>query len=281
MIYNHILVFQRPGEESEVSKYILADIKQFASACGINISFFHDQETDCTIDVNKILYVAIGGDGTMLRAMDVSVRTNIYYNAGTSVVGFNAGNLGFLTMDAGVHQPSIVLGQIFDGDDNVEMNERLALSTMIDGREHFALNEFTFTPKNIAVPLTYQININGKYVTEQMGSGCLVATSTGSTAMAMSAGGAIMVPTADAMQIVPIIPHNLSSRPVITSGSDKITLSSAMERVDKVIVSSDGRLIGSFEKDAKIEITKAEVPAYVWYTQGRDFFNILSTKLDW
>ena len=283
MKFEQLIIFNRPGEETEVTKWILGDINGFAKRNNIKILYYSQGDTICVRD--NTLFVAVGGDGTMLRAMDVSVRTNTYNGATTSVVGFNAGNLGFLTIDGSVHRPAWILQQIYEGEDGVRLDERSALSTTIGTREHFALNEFTFTPKNIAAPLTYQIDINDRYVTEQMGSGCLVATATGSTAMSMSAGGAILCPSTDVMQIVPIVPHTLTSRPIIASSKDYVTISSDMDRVDEVIVSSDGRQVGAFLKEsddeAEITVKKAEQPVHVWYNKGRDFFNVLSTKLDW
>lgn len=283
MKFDTMILFNRPGEETEVSKWIFGDISGFAEQRNIKILYYTKGDTIGVRD--NTLFVAIGGDGTMLRAMDVSLRTNIYNGATTSVVGFNAGNLGFLTIDGGMHQPSWILEQIYLDGVGVRLDERLALSTTVGAREHFALNEFTFTPKNIASSLSYQIDINDKYVTQQTGSGCLVATATGSTAMSMSAGGAILCPSTDVMQIVPIIPHTLSSRPIIAASKDHITISSEMERVDEVVVSSDGRQVGAFlkelEDEAEITVKKAEQPVRVWYNKRREFFNILSTKLDW
>ena len=97
----------------------------------------------------------------------------------------------------------------------------------------------------------------------------------------MSAGGAILTPDADVMQIVPIIPHTLTSRPIVTSGFDRITIRSDMERVDQIIISSDGRKIHKFDSDAVLHVTKSPEPAKVWYRKNRDFFQILSTKLNW
>lgn len=274
-----IVIFQRPGELNQIGKWVIENIMVFAKGHSIPIHFHDDNHTH--VIGEGTLFVAIGGDGTMLRTMDISLTTNTAMNSDiTSVIGFNAGNLGFLTEDPGMYEPQWALKQILEGDE-VECQERMALSTTIDGYEHFAINEFTFTPKNISAPLTYEISINGRIVADHMGSGCMVATATGSTAMSMSAGGAIINPSTDVMQIVPIIPHTLTSRPVITSKTDIVTISSTMERVDEVIVASDGRELYSFSKDAEISITGAKRPVQVWYTKKRDFFNVLSTKLKW
>jgi len=276
--FKSIVIFQRPGELNHVGKWVLNDIIEFSKCFDVPISFSNDGYTITA----ETLFVAIGGDGTMLHAMDESLKfnTDIQRNV-TSVVGFNAGNLGFLTEDPSMYKPSWLIKQIFEDSDYVKCEERMALSANIAGQEHFAINEFTFTPKSISAPLKYEININGRIVADHMGSGCMVATATGSTAMSMSAGGAIINPSTNVMQIVPIIPHTLTSRPVITSGTDIVTITSDVERTDAVIISSDGRELYSFSEDAAISITKAEFPVRVWYAKKRDFFNVLSTKLKW
>ena len=231
---------------------------------------------------SKTLFVAIGGDGTMLHTMDESIKFNTDRGFPlTSVVGFNAGTLGFLTEDPNRVQPQQMLTAILNGDEGVDCHNMLALSTTINGTEHFALNEITFTPATVSHPLNYSVRINDSLAAEHMGSGCMVATAMGSTAMSMSAGGAIVSPLTDVMQFVPIIPHTLSSRPIVTAGTDVITISSDMARVDEVIVSADGRGLHWFEKNATITIKKADMPVKVWYTARRDFFNVLTTKLGW
>lgn len=280
MKFDSILLFMRPGEATVVGGWVLRDVQEFAESRNIDVSFYCEGE-DITKHAGSI-FVAIGGDGTMLRTMDLALQASMNTLRGfTDVVGFNAGNVGFLTEDPNFREPGWILEQIYTNTDAVRVEERLALSTLMNGKEHFALNEFTFTPRNISAPLRYQININGKFVASHLGSGCLVATPTGSTAMSMSAGGAIVVPTADVMQIVPIIPHTLSSRPIIMSSYDSVTFESDMDRVDEVTVSSDGREIGSFLSDASLTVKKARLPVRVWYTSRRDFFNVLSDKLDW
>lgn len=280
MKFKSIVIFMRPGEATVVGSWVLNEVVEFAEAIGTKVSYYTNGE-----DVHKYagsLFVSIGGDGTMLRTMDLAIQASTGRIAGfPSVVGFNGGTLGFLTEDPNRGAPTWLLDQIYNDTDAVRQEKRLALSTTIDGKEHFALNEFTFTPKNVSEPLTYQIHINGGFVAEHMGSGCLVATPTGSTAMSMSAGGAIIVPSADVMQVVPIIPHTLTSRPIVTSSTDEIFLSSDMDRIDEVIVSSDGREIGSFTDEAVLKIKKAELPVRVWYRSDREFFNVLSTKLRW
>ena len=91
--------------------------------------------------------------------------------------------MGFLTEDPNYVLPSAALKSIYDGGTVFKRVERLALSVWIDSKPHHAINEFTFTADNISSPLDYTIEINDSLVSEHVGSGCMVATPTGSTAM--------------------------------------------------------------------------------------------------
>ena len=241
------------------------------------------------VTIERALYVAIGGDGTMLKAMDESVKQNYSVDCNvTSVVGFNAGNLGFLTEGTERMKPSFILENILLEGSWVKPMDRLVLETEINDKLHFAINEFTFAPFSISEMLDVTVCINGKFVTKMAGSGVLVSTATGSTAMAMSAGGAIISPTTDVMQIIPIMSHSLVARPIITTAKDMISISSDIKRAEGVDIHSDGRLVASFgieelneDEKVRITITQSKYPARVWYHEDRDFFQVLSHKLGW
>lgn len=281
MKFESIVLFMRPGDISEVAQWIHDDIvDNVADLLDIPV-YYHLEHTDTVVLHETSLFIAIGGDGTMLRAMDVSIKSNGNIKTHTSVIGFNAGNLGFLTEDPNYVLPSAAVKSIYDGSSAFWCVDRLALSVWIDSEPHYAINEFTFVAGNISSPVDYTIEINDRLVSEHIGSGCMVATPTGSTAMSMSAGGAIIAPDAAVMQIVPIIPHTLTSRPIITSEFDRITIRSDMDRVNEIVISSDGRKVHTFDSDAVLHVTKSPQPANVWYRKNRDFFQILSTKLNW
>ena len=133
--------------------------------------------------------------------------------------------------------------------------------------------------------LRYTIDINGKPLASQGGSGVLVATATGSTAMAMSSGGSIVSPTSIGLQIVPIASHSLSSRPVVVSSRDTITIKApTTDRIPNVELLVDGQAVYNFnETDSEftVTITAAERQALIWRPDDWNFFNVLRDKMGW
>ena len=232
----------------------------------------------------RILFVAVGGDGTMLYTMKKSLRYGI-----SSVVGINEGHLGFLVEDISARYK---IEDFFDDIFNNEalLEERMALSTVISDygrpKTHLAVNEFLFSTGSHNAPFNYKILINDLLVAEQFGSGVLVSTSTGSTAMSLSAGGAIVSPNTNIMQIVPLMSHSLSARPIITTGRDKISIkTTANDRNSSFELRADGRMVweNSPSNDDTYRIDIRKYPQQVWINRpkGWNFFDVLTKKLNW
>lgn len=231
-----------------------------------------------------VLFISLGGDGTMLYAAKESLK---YTNS--SVIGLNFGSLGFLVEDRFNVSVAAFLTEIREGD--AIKDERMALDVLV-GDEHFtAMNEVVLSTGQLGPPFVSSVFINGKFVAKQFGSGVLVSTSTGSTAMALSAGGAIVSPSTNIMQIVPIIPHSLSSRPIITSGRDKITVEAKLtNRTSEFTTTIDGQVVNSHNTSQiininhciyDIQISKYEKSVTIWRPTNWNFFDVLSQKMGW
>jgi len=242
-------------------------------------------------DTSGILFVALGGDGTMLYASKESLKYD-----DSSVVGFNYGNLGFLVDDI------FSLDTFFDAILNyakggtpiaeaVKKDERMVLDVFVNDNHFVAMNEVVLSTGNLGPPFVSNVFINNNFVAKQFGSGVLVSTSTGSTAMALSAGGAIVSPSTNIMQVVPIIPHSLSSRPIITSGRDKISLEAKLtNRTTELTTTIDGRVINTHNVSElnspnrciyDIQVSKHPRSVTVWRMANWNFFDVLSKKMGW
>lgn len=277
--FKNILVFCRP-EDDFTTRYVKEQVRRYARERGI--PFFVESNTPMQ---DSTLIVSIGGDGTMLAAM----RASLYFPEAT-VVGFNTGTLGFLTEEL----PASISDFLDDiwMHENVDFEERMMLkgTLSIDGveysRSYAAINEFVLSGRSINAPLKTKVYINDNFVSEQMGSGVLVATSTGSTAMALSSGGAIVSPSTNIMQIVPILPHTLTARPIISTGRDSITLVGDLtERVSEIKIHADGKVLETVTNlegsDVSITIEKHEKTVKIWRPKDWNFFNVLSEKMKW
>jgi len=280
MIFDKILIVTRPTENDltiEVREKVIKFCEDNDIMWRINSAY--------DIDDKNLLIVSIGGDGTMLGAMRRSLR----YNKAI-VYGINTGTLGFLSEEFDDN-----LSRVFQdiGRDWGHIDERMALSATvyIDGqpvmeKPLYAINEFVLTPLSVQSVLTTKISINKKFVSSNIGSGALVATATGSTAMSLSSGGAIVSPSTSIMQVVPILPHTLTSRPVITSGMDVISLSASLTQTkNPVEIYGDGVCLGSYEKfhgnEIELRIMKHSSCVRVYRPQTWDFFNVLREKMKW
>ncbi len=232
----------------------------------------------------KTLLVSIGGDGTMLSAMRISTNfDNII------VLGLNTGTLGFLSEEVPHRLDQLLDNILFDK--NGFLEERMVLSgSYFNGSEeitNIAVNEFVITGKSINAPVVTEVFINEQFVSKQLGNGVLVSTSTGSTAMSLSAGGAIVSPSTNIMQIVPLVAHTLTSRPIITTGRDVIKIRTTLsDRVPEIEIHADGQTIASFNQDDdgdQIEFTikKYGATVQIWRPEGWNFFNVLTEKMKW
>jgi len=280
MTYNKVLIITRPGDDDktiEVRERIIKFCEDSDLQWDVNGGFPKGTE--------DVLLVAVGGDGTMLGAMRKSLH---YTNA--IVYGINTGSLGFLSeeFNDNINTTLSNIGRRFG-----QIDERMALTgrIFVDGeptadKSIIAINELVLSGMTNQAPVKVEVSINKRLVSENVGSGVLVATSTGSTAMALSAGGAIVSPSTNIMQIVPLMAHTLTSRPVITTGRDSISLKTKSLGVHQPIeVYGDGVALGTFYngdgKEIELRINKHPATVRVYRPQNWDFFNVLREKMKW
>lgn len=276
--FDSILILQKPGDDYETHE-VARVIRSYAGYRDIPLIEYPENLN------NNVLIVSVGGDGTMLNAMRIATN---YKNS--TVLGLNTGTLGFLTeevpCDLFAYLDYILYGR------NLILEKRMILesSYSIDNGEPsrtlLAVNEFVVAGKTINAPLITEVFINEQFVSKQLGNGVLVSSSTGSTAMSLSAGGAIVSPSTNIMQIVPLVPHTLTSRPIISTGRDSITIRAELtDRVPEIEIHADGQTLFSFNhKDGnEIELTikKHETEVKIWRPVNWNFFNVLASKMKW
>jgi len=186
----------------------------------------------------RTLIIALGGDGTVMTACRLAANT------GSMVLGINYGNLGFLTyFNVGDDIIDLLRNIMYLTPDEVRLQERFLLGSSISGEigsfhgNTFAVNDFYISSDNGRV-ITYTLEINGNYAAEHAADGCIVCSSTGSTAYSLAAGGALMMPTLKAIQIVPVAPHMLTSRPLIVGEHHEVTV--RVKATDHIRVMADG-----------------------------------------
>lgn len=230
------------------------------------------------------LVIALGGDGTMLQAMHLSARY------GSAAFGINLGNIGFLTelsmqVDVIRKLEDLVLGV------NQTLEERTMLYVEGGAKGHCsfmgdAVNEVSVTGTFADAMITYRLVINDQDAGVHRANSLLVSTATGSTAYSLAAGGAIMHPSLDAVQIVPVAPARLTSRPIICPADSKIYIE-AWNCVGTV--RTDGlqtwdnyqRIRYTEDRVLHLEVTKKSKSARIVHFDGWNFFDMLQQKLGW
>lgn len=222
---------------------------------------------------NIDLAIAIGGDGTMLRAAHLLVQYDV------PLTGINLGRLGFLADipadDIDAYLSPILKGEYFADQRFLLHSQVIRHDKCID--EDFAFNDVVIQKKNIAQLIELSTYINDVFVHTQRSDGLIVATPTGSTAYALSGGGPILHPTLDALVLVPICAHNLSNRPIAVKG-DSVVAVNCLSPSRLTCDSSEG--IELIEGD-QILIKKHEKSIHLIHPANHDQYHVLREKLNW
>ena len=223
------------------------------------------------------LAIVIGGDGTMLHV------ARSLAEHGVPIIGVNQGRLGFLT-DIDVENMERELGRILDGDYQSERRLLLHAEIMRKGRivhAARAFNDVIINKGELARLIEFETYIGGEYVHSVRGDGVIVASPTGSTAYALSAGGPILHPTLPAIGVVPICPHTLSTRPIVVSSDSTIEVVMIGLAGSHAHVTFDGQLNYVLEDQDRIYVRRSDKPVELWHPSGRGHFDVLRAKLHW
>ena len=221
------------------------------------------------------LVVVVGGDGSLLGVGRDLAHT------GVPVLGINRGGLGFLA-DIAPERIHRQLGEVLDGKYRVE-DHFLLEAEVRRGDERIggspALNDVVVHPGSMARMMEFSLEVDGEFVYDQRSDGLIVASPTGSTAYALSAGGPIMHPSLDAIVIVPMFPHTLTSRPLVVRGAAEIAVT--IGTVDRAQVNCDSQVDFDLESGDLVRIRKYGTPLRLLYTYGHSFYESCRSKLDW
>jgi len=223
------------------------------------------------------LAIVVGGDGYMLGA----ARVLSCYDIG--VIGVNRGNLGFLT-DLSPQELLEPLQEILAGNSHSEQRFLIETSVYRHGKlksSNSAMNEAVLHAGKVANMIEFEVYIDGAFMFSQRSDGLIISTPTGSTAYSMSAGGPILTPNLNALSLVPMFPHTLSSRPIVVDGNSEIKLVLANENYENLQVSCDGHVILAVMPGDEVIIKKCNNTLRLIHPLSHDYFNVLRNKLRW
>lgn len=224
------------------------------------------------------LVIVIGGDGNMLGM----ARQLAQYDV--PLIGINRGNLGFLTDIA----PKTAFEQLYSCLERGEfiIEERFLLDAKIEQNgkvieQNNALNEVVVHSSQIARTIDFEVCIDGKFAFSQRSDGLIISTPTGSTAYSLSAGGPILTPNLNAIALVPMNPHSLSSRPLVVDGDSVISLRFAQYNQPNLVVSCDSQRLLPFSSDERVIVQKSPDTLQLLHLKDYNYFTVLGSKLGW
>ncbi|REL27656.1 NAD(+) kinase [Thalassotalea euphylliae] len=242
-------------------------------------------DADCEPDIQSLtdigeqadLAIVVGGDGYMLGA----ARVLSGYSIG--VIGVNRGNLGFLT-DLSPQDVIPPLEAILRGESRSEQRFIIEAEVYRHGKlksSNSAVNEAVLHAGKVANMIEFEVYIDGSFMFSQRSDGLIVSTPTGSTAYSMSAGGPILTPNLNALSLVPMFPHTLTSRPIVVDGDSEIKLILANDNHENLQVSCDGHVILAVMPGDQVIIKKSPYTLRLIHPLDHSYFNVLRNKLSW
>jgi NAD+ kinase len=221
------------------------------------------------------LAIVLGGDGTMLGVARALLEHQV------PLLGINRGRIGFLT-DISAQNMLEDVAKVLAGDYSIE--QRLMLHTKIlrKGKllgEGVALNDVVISKGEVAQLLGLEVMIDEQFVHRQRSDGLIVATPTGTTAYALSAGGPILHSALEAITLVPICPHTLSNRPIVIKSTSQVHVKLVDQYESRIHF--DGQLIARLYQYDDVYIARAEKMTRLLHPNGHCHYEMLRKKLHW
>ncbi|MBB3063196.1 NAD(+) kinase [Microbulbifer rhizosphaerae] len=222
------------------------------------------------------LVIVVGGDGSLLAAARALAKFSV------PLLGINRGRLGFLT-DITPDKIEQKVGEVLAGKYMAESRFLLDMSVTREGKpigSGSALNDVVLHSSEIRM-VEFDLYIDGQFVYTQRSDGLVISTPTGSTAYALSGGGPIMHPKLDAIVLVPLNPHTLSSRPIVVEGSSEFKIVIGEYNIASPHVTCDGHDQIATEPGDTIRIHKKPHRMTLIHPIEHNFYETCRSKLGW
>ena len=274
------------GASGVLSRRALEGIAHFLHDQGCEVVF--EQQTAinmgvtgyATLDVEGIggqcdLGLVVGGDGTMLGIGRQLARF------GVPLIGINQGRLGFITdipFDGFQATLQPMLGGAFEEDHRSLMQARV----MRDGHcvfDTLAMNDVVLNRGATSGMVELRVEVDGHFVANQRADGLIIASPTGSTAYALSAGGPLLHPSIPGWVLVPIAPHTLSNRPIVLADATEIAIELVSGR--DASANFDMQSLASLLHGDRIVVSRSQYRARFLHPRGWSYFDTLRQKLHW
>lgn len=291
MNFDSVVVIKKLDETSgpsQSTEKIVSIIKQVSDQAHIPVFFDPDKRTAKYI---KTLFIAVGGDGTMLYTLKKASAE------GGFAIGINTGKVGFLSelvFDPGFLASELVTllwePLIYDKRmmlfSHVSASDFTVVEDLSGDDTDVSVNELSIAPLESDTIMSFDLYIDDQMAGSHKANSVLISTPTGSTAYSLSAGGAILHPSLDAIEIVPVASLRMASRPIVVPGQSEVRVVVKPSRyLHPIVLRSDGQKVKMIsEKDysgvVDVSITSKHT-VNVLHTKHYNFFEVLSTKMGW
>jgi NAD+ kinase len=221
------------------------------------------------------LCLVVGGDGTMLGVGRRLAQFQV------PLIGINQGRLGFIT-DIALDRYAETLGPMLAGEYEVDDRSLMQAQVMRSGQSVFsalAMNDVVVNRGATSGMVELRVEVDGHFVANQRADGLIVATPTGSTAYALSAGGPMLHPSTPGWVLVPIAPHTLSNRPIVLSHTSEIAIEIVSGR--DASANFDMQSLATLMHGDRIVVRRSAHSVRFLHPKGWTYFDTLRRKLHW
>lgn len=219
------------------------------------------------------LIISIGGDGTLLSC------ARKFGSNGLPILGVNLGNLGFLS-DLAPQDITLQLKDVMSGEYIADKRFFLEAFTKDDHEPHIAVNEVVVHSGAVAQLIEYELWVDNNFVFKQKADGIIISSPTGSTAYSLSGGGPIIYPDLEAIILLPMFPHSLSTSPLLINSGSEIAVK-LLNSKNNTKISFDSHNSTSLKKGESIKIRRSSSELILIHPKDHDFFSACRNKLGW
>lgn len=274
------------GGSGASSRQAMEGIAQFLHAQGCEVVFEQDTAQNLGVSGYPVLDVAalgaqcdlglvVGGDGTMLGL------GRQLAHSGLPLIGINQGRLGFIT-DIPFGNFASTLAPMLRGDYEEDLRSLMHGRVMRNGHcvfDALAMNDVVVNRGATSGMVELRVEVDGHFVANQRADGLIIATPTGSTAYALSAGGPMLHPSIPGWVLVPIAPHTLSNRPIVLANTMEIAIELVSGR--DASANFDMQSLASLLHGDRIVVTRSNHQVRFLHPLGWSYFDTLRQKLHW
>ena len=260
---------------NDAARGMAEEVKSFLADRGITVwlcSAWEGEEAKPQVDGTDLL-LSIGGDGTILRAAQITAVAK----APVPITGINMGKLGFMT-ELGANEAKEKLPALLEGEGWLDERAMLEAEIDADGTTYYALNDVVVARGAVARVVYIEASIDGEKLTTYKADGVVVATATGSTGYSLSAGGPILHPRAKEFLLSPILPHLSLGYSLVLPSTAVVKL--RLATVHEATLSIDGHINPPLADGAVITVRHSSTKArFLRIHPENAFYSSLEQKL--